>query len=286
MIMMSHVLMCVLMGLVIVGCELVASPPVLAEGPTLVISAGSSVYAPPKGKIDELLFRLKGATIVDWQASQALLTLRQVDLPTGSIGSFAFDGIEVQAAGLQLQSANLQANKVVVDAFQLLNFRRLVLASPTTANLQMVLSDQALTAFLNTEKNRQAIEKSLTRLTGGLIPTQVVQTKVAFAGKQMVNLQVDIAMGAAVTMPITGSAKLVLVNGTPKLEGLQLNSLGIQLPPELAPVLANQLSDALNPARLLKGNGSVTLSSLSMAPGALTLSGQATLNKLDLQSKI
>lgn len=258
--------------------------PGFAEG--MVITAGSSVYAPPQGKIDELILRLKGATIVDWQASQAVVTLRKVDLPTGSIGALAFDGKDVQAGGLQLQSANLVADSVVVDAFQLLNFRRLVLAKPTTAKTDMVLTDQALTAFLNTEKTRQSIEKSLTRLTGGLMPTQVVQTKVNFVGPQTVKLHLDLSAGGAVTLPVDGTAQLKLVNGAPKLEGLTLNSLGIQLPPELAPVLAAQLTDALNPSRLLKGNGTTTLTSMSMTTGLLTLSGQATLNKLDLQSKI
>lgn len=252
-----------------------------------VIQAGQTVYAPPQGAIDRLTLELQNARVLDMNATALTLEFRKVDIPTGHLDSLTLNGQQVEAAGLRLKELSLNASNVNVDAFQLFNLRRLVLTQPLTAQTRFSLTQEALAQFLNTPDMKASIEKSLNKASGGLLRFEVSNTNVKFRQPQTVWLETTLRLNDSVSLPLATEGQLVLSNGAPALTNLQVMSNTMMLPKELGPLLAAQFNQAIHPTRLLEGHGTATLSSLSMpVAGLLQMTGTATIQQMDLQSKL
>lgn len=274
-----------LLGLVVSGFAGVQAE----DFPPLVLKTGSKVLEVPTGGIGLLDLTLKNASLATLRADGLRLTLKQVVFKTGSTEQLSLDLTNALVEGLLVEQASLISQPIAFNAFEFLNNKRLLFLQPVAASFNAHLTQESLSTFLATPQVQAALEKALSKQTGGLVGLSLTNPVVRFTGKTRFTLDATVGVrdkfltGATLSSPVKLEGNVGLLNGKPSIQNLQLISNAQPIPVDLAAILGSQLNQALNPDRLLQKQGIIlTLTKLEASGNRLSLQGQALLTKLEL----
>jgi hypothetical protein len=255
------------------------------------IAAGASTVAIPIAKADLLQIQLDNAQFSDWTAKRLELDLKTIDIQAGTLKGVNLrynDGI-IERLPIQQFSLNSLplangVSAVSFDAFELVNFQRLVLRQPIAADVRIVLSEAGLNQFLSSPETIQKLESQLAKQTGIALATfNDVSIRLSRGNVISVSMSVTLAQALQANMTLTG--KLVAKNGGVEVTRLKMESNGNPFPFDVSGILTEQINKTLDVKRFTKKSGiALTVNQIHLTGSTLTLVGVGQVNRLSFGS--
>ncbi|MEB3244958.1 MAG: LmeA family phospholipid-binding protein [Vampirovibrionales bacterium] len=264
-----------------------ASQPVWAQE---VIAAGASTVAIPVSKADHIQLQLDNAQFADWQVKKLDLDARTIDFQAGTLRGVTVrfnDGVieRLPVERFELISRPLASGAAVsFDAFQLVNFQRLMLRQPITTDVHVTLSEVGLNQYFSSPETIAKLEQALTKQTGTAL-AQFRDVKIGLSRGNQVRVDLNLALAGLMQAPMTLLGKLEAQNGTMAVNHLRLESNGNPFPFDVSGILTEQFNKLVDVKRFTKKSGiALNVQQVHFTGSTLTLNGTAQVNKLSFGS--
>lgn len=261
----------------------VLSPALSQQTRTPIQAGGVSTVDIPDTKAKAITVSIKQGSFGEYSVGDLAMTMHDVDFRGGVLSNLDVLMNGALLDNVMIDKMTINTGGFTFDTFELLNKQRFVLAQPIVGQVSLRISEKGVNHFLRHPKTLSALDKAVTKATGGIKLLTFTNPTVDLLGAGRVKLTVtgNLAQGLLIPMEMNGA--MAVENGVLVFNDLTLASNGTDLPipVDVAKVLESKLNDLINLKKLGKKTFVMNAQSMSMTKDALDLDGTATMTRLE-----